>query len=1339
MIYSEKFSTTRRIWIVSLLLLLLSGIFPSVLPLAIAQVPPTPVPVSYTAATDTIYIGTNYSVADPLQAPYVGYPSHPLAPKSPITIPELDLALTTLGFPDLLTNDSSVWTLKANIIISQTARLNVMSDTVSVLRLDSDPLSTRARKLTSIIARGGYLNIQGDVAPAPRIQIFSWDPASPDLQGRDTNYADGRSYLLADVGGRMDIINAEISYLGHLAGEESGLSWRKMAMPGNPTDINYIQTGATGSILNSDIHHNYFGQYSYEAFGLIIKNNEFHNNDFYGIDPHDYSTHFEVAYNKVYNNGKHGIIFSRHCTLNSIHDNEVYGNAEHGIMLDRGTNNNQIINNNVYNNQDGVAIFQSSNNLIKGNNLHDNNRGVRINATYDTNDVFDGVSTNNIVEQNIIQNNTQYGIYLYERGDKNNIISNQISGTGNSALYIKTGSNVIEGNTISENLGYGINIIGGAYITPPLGGPAYVSPQSQPGLENVIRGNTITDNAGMGIQVQVGTNTVIGTLDPDNNPQMGNVISTNGSYGVSLSDNTINTKLIGNSIHGNGANGNTLGTVVEGIRVRGIGTLNNMISRNSITANAKGGIVLSDGGNANIAAPIITSAPEATTVTGSALANAIVEIYRDSNGQGNIYKGQTTVNTNGEWSFTLPAGDNPQEGFISALVIDGTGNTSIFTANIPSNLRASYSIGKRFLKAGVESGLTIFVNGLGANVTLADIQAAVQVISPTVNLLENQGNGIWQANASIFLNAGVTLSLTKDTVKWLKLRSQGSSIAFASAEPSNYNYQSFTTLRTSSGTIIIDGVRITSWDPNTNDYDRDITNGRSYILAKYNARMDISNAELSYLGSADGESYGIAWRDINDTDTPDQMRTRVTGSVLNSIFSYNYYGIYTFQAENMVFRNNKFHNNIGYGFDPHDFSHHFTVENNEAFANGNHGFIISRGCNNFVIRNNKSYNNTYSVSNEDRNAHGFMIDPGSPNSQFAQQPSFDNVIENNDAWGNDGYGLRMVGSLRNTVRGNRFTGNLQGITLEQGSESNIIENNIISNSTLYGIYVMSGSDINTLKGNIISRSGKHGMYIKAGNNAIVGNTLTDNGTVTPAGPVGAGLAFLPDLPSTTLTDMVVPGGASIASADVTLLSDYSFTTALQGNLVQSNSIAGNADDGIELKGASNTLITGNHISNNGTHGIYISEYEGIGAIGNNIIENTIWANKGYGIRANGSHSSANLWSQNQVSANTTGGIITTGGANGGIMPPVIVTIAPTQVSGTTIPNAKVEIFTDNGGQGLYFEGTTIADASGQFSFKASQSWRGGIVNATATDTQGNSSGFAIQQGTYMIFLPTIQK
>ena len=98
-----------------------------------------------------------------------------------------------------------------------------------------------------------------------------------------------------------------------------------------------------------------------------------------------------------------------------------------------------------------------------------------------------------------------------------------------------------------------------------------------------------------------------------------------------------------------------------------------------------------------------------------------------------------------------------------------------------------------------------------------------------------------------------------------------------------------------------------------------------------------------------------------------------------------------------------------YGFDPHDFSHHFTIEDNESFANGNHGFIISRGCNNFTIRNNKSYNNF--DASETSQAHGFMLDPGSPNSVDPQASSYDNILENNEAYGNEGYGVRILGSM----------------------------------------------------------------------------------------------------------------------------------------------------------------------------------------------------------------------------------------------------------------------------------------------------------------------------------------
>src|SRR6185436_7491372 len=102
--------------------------------------------------------------------------------------------------------------------------------------------------------------------------------------------------------------------------------------------------------------------------------------------------------------------------------------------------------------------------------------------------------------------------------------------------------------------------------------------------------------------------------------------------------------------------------------------------------------------------------------------------------------------------------------------------------------------------------------------------------------------------------------------KELRLLSQPADIHYpAAAGGGNYNYKSFVTLRTYGGHILIDGVTITSWNPDAHGhgqggYDTDITNGRSYILAKYDARLDIKNAKLSYLGSADGESYGVSWR-----------------------------------------------------------------------------------------------------------------------------------------------------------------------------------------------------------------------------------------------------------------------------------------------------------------------------------------------------------------------------------------------------------------------------------------------------------------------------------------------
>src|SRR5689334_20446712 len=51
------------------------------------------VPVTYDSNNKIIYVGADYDPADPAQAPYIGNPSSPNAPKSPITIPEVAAAL----------------------------------------------------------------------------------------------------------------------------------------------------------------------------------------------------------------------------------------------------------------------------------------------------------------------------------------------------------------------------------------------------------------------------------------------------------------------------------------------------------------------------------------------------------------------------------------------------------------------------------------------------------------------------------------------------------------------------------------------------------------------------------------------------------------------------------------------------------------------------------------------------------------------------------------------------------------------------------------------------------------------------------------------------------------------------------------------------------------------------------------------------------------------------------------------------------------------------------------------------------------------------------------------
>lgn len=182
----------------------------------------------------------------------------------------------------------------------------------------------------------------------------------------------------------------------------------------------------------------------------------------------------------------------------------------------------------------------------------------------------------------------------------------------------------------------------------------------------------------------------------------------------------------------------------------------------------------------------------------------------------------------------------------------------------------------------------------------------------------------------------------------------------------------------------------------------------------------------------------------------------------DSRFEANYFGAYTFEAEGMRWLRNVFANNVVYGFDPHDFSNNFLVEENHAYGNGKHGIIFSRGCSGNIIQRNWSYDNR---------GHGIFLDDGKvladgdPRHAFAV-PSDYNRVEANEVWSND-VGIVLEGGNGNIVRANLIRQNRYGIRLKDQVRGTEIVNNQLVGNTTFGLYIYNHSTGNGILANTI--------------------------------------------------------------------------------------------------------------------------------------------------------------------------------------------------------------------------------------------------------------------------------
>src|ERR671918_3138870 len=221
------------------------------------------------------------------------------------------------------------------------------------------------------------------------------------------------------------------------------------------------------------------------------------------------------------------------------------------------------------------------------------------------------------------------------------------------------------------------------------------------------------------------------------------------------------------------------------------------------------------------------------------------------------------------------------------------------------------------------------------NVLFMENDVDVDVDTISRNIDGDSGN-VWQLNAGITVAQNATLYINSSDTSWLKILADGET-----AYPILV-----------SGSLKIDSAKITSWNPNTNNYtssedshrngeDVQIGTPRPYIVVDDEATgtTDITNSEIAHLGYESGYGGGRTGLRYEGGD----------GSVIRGNNMHDlYFGFYSKEVGGMTIENNHIHDNIHYGLDPHTGTHDMSIKNNRVHDNEGIGIICSLDCYNIA-------------------------------------------------------------------------------------------------------------------------------------------------------------------------------------------------------------------------------------------------------------------------------------------------------------------------------------------------------------------------------------------------------
>jgi parallel beta-helix repeat protein len=288
------------------------------------------------------------------------------------------------------------------------------------------------------------------------------------------------------------------------------------------------------------------------------------------------------------------------------------------------------------------------------------------------------------------------------------------------------------------------------------------------------------------------------------------------------------------------------------------------------------------------------------------------------------------------------------------------------------------------------------------------------------------------------------------------------------------------------GRILIDGIKITSWDASSNDVvqqDRDGSVGRGYIQFDASEGSEIINSEFAYLGYNELGRRGF---DLHGEGTSRFGYGPSSDMVIrDSKFHHMWRAFYSTGAYNITIDGNEYHHNLNYAVDPHSGTHDMNITNNWVHHNSI-GIICSLNCSNILVEGNKV---------EDNIRAGI----------FFSRNMTDSIARNNQIY-NATSGIIVSESRDNQVYDNTIeAATSEGILLFNPSElddGGFTEDNLVYNNTILssatGINAIRSYD-NILEKNTFSNIASSEYLLSRNSSIIIVDRDFDNVLITEGG------------------------------------------------------------------------------------------------------------------------------------------------------------------------------------------------------------------------------------------------